>query len=136
MLTSSTQQRLKKKLVQYEGNIPHMYLDANGFVTVGVGHLIETTEEAEKLPFIQKSTKKQATDKENGKLALFDMIFNLGMTNLKNRWPNFNKHIKRRDWQKAATECKRKPPVSASRNQYVRDLLQKAEKKASSTGGQ
>lgn len=60
------------------------------------------------------------------RLALFDMIFNLGMTNLKNTWPNFNKAIKAKDWQKAADNSKRKAPVAASRNKYVKDLLEKA----------
>lgn len=56
------------------------------------------------------------------KLALFDMIFNLGMTKLKNLFTNFNKHIKARDFKKAALECNRKG-ISSERNTYVKDLL-------------
>jgi len=37
------------------------------------------------------------------RVALYDMIFNLGMTNLKNTWLTFNKHIKAKDWQKPPT---------------------------------
>lgn len=59
------------------------------------------------------------------KLALFDMIFNLGMTPLKNGFPNFNRHIKANDWKLAATECNR-PDVSIERNNYVRGLLNDA----------
>lgn len=61
-------------------------------------------------------------------LALFDLIFNLGMTNLKNKWPNFNGAIKVKDWQKAADNSSRKSPISAARNKYVKDLLEKAAK--------
>lgn len=60
------------------------------------------------------------------KLALFDLIFNLGMTELNNNWPSLNKAIKAKDWAKAATESNRKPPVSAARNKYVKDLFNKA----------
>jgi len=60
------------------------------------------------------------------KLALFDMIFNLGMPNLKNTWPKFNAAIQAKDWQAAANNSNRKPPVSPERNQYVKDLLEKA----------
>ncbi len=61
------------------------------------------------------------------KLALFDMIFNLGMTKLRNGFPSFNKSIKAKDWAKAATESNRKD-VALARNKYVKDLLDKAAK--------
>ncbi|MPW30311.1 hypothetical protein F9L16_15090 [Agarivorans sp. B2Z047] len=59
------------------------------------------------------------------KLALFDMIFNLGMTTLKTGFPKFNNHIKNQDFKKAALECNR-PQVSVTRNDYVRGLLRNA----------
>lgn len=62
------------------------------------------------------------------KLALFDLIFNLGMTNLKNKWPTFNAAIKAKDWQKAADNSSRAAPISAERNKYVKDLLEQAAK--------
>ncbi len=55
-------------------------------------------------------------------MALFDMIFNLGMTNLRTAWPKFNGAIKVADWKTAAAESRRRQ-VSPARNQYVRDLL-------------
>ncbi|MGL6313454.1 hypothetical protein [Vibrio sp. WXL103] len=58
------------------------------------------------------------------KLALFDMIFNLGQTTLTNVFVNFNKHINNRDFHKAAEESNR-PDVNPSRNLYVRKLLEK-----------
>ena len=45
-------QTLRKKLDEYEGNISHMYLDSKGYVTVGVGHLLRTLQDAQKLPFM------------------------------------------------------------------------------------
>lgn len=41
-------ERLKE---QEEGNVPWMYLDSLGYVTVGVGHLLATSEMAVLLPF-------------------------------------------------------------------------------------
>lgn len=61
------------------------------------------------------------------RLALFDMIFNLGMTKLKNNWPTFNSAIKSKDWKKAADNSNR-VGIQATRNKYVKDLLLKAEK--------
>jgi len=61
---------------------------------------------------------------DNVKLALFDMIFNLGMTKLISRFPKFNRHIKANDFEKAALECSR-TDVSAQRNTYVKNLLGK-----------
>lgn len=55
-------------------------------------------------------------------MALFDMIFNLGMTNLRTSWPKFNGAIKIEDWKTAAAESRRRQ-VSTSRNNYVRDLF-------------
>jgi len=61
------------------------------------------------------------------KLALFDMIFNLGMTRLRSRFPKFNKSIKAKDWNEAAKESNRSH-VNLARNQYVKKLLNKAAK--------
>lgn len=60
------------------------------------------------------------------RLALFDLIFNVGMTNLNNKWPSLNKAVKANDWVTAAKESRRKAPISAERNQYVRELFEKA----------
>ncbi len=58
------------------------------------------------------------------KLALFDMIFNLGMTKL-NRFVKFNKLIKSGQFNKAANECRRRG-IANSRNDYVKSLLRSA----------
>ena len=59
-------------------------------------------------------------------LALFDIIFNVGMTDLNNKWPTFKKAVIDKDWAVAAKESNRKPPISAERNKYVKDLFDKA----------
>ena len=48
------------------------------------------------------------------------------MTDLNNKWPSFKTAIKAKDWTKAAKESNRKSPVSAERNKYVKDLLEKS----------
>ncbi|MDF4742558.1 hypothetical protein P3545_06470 [Vibrio parahaemolyticus] len=59
---------------------------------------------------------------DNVKLALFDMIFNLGMPKLKDTYPKFNGHIRNGNYQQAALESKRNG-VQAERNAYVANLL-------------
>ncbi|KPZ55500.1 hypothetical protein AN391_02547 [Pseudoalteromonas sp. P1-13-1a] len=180
---------LKRNVKAYEGNIPHMYLDTLGFLTVGVGHLLKDVEAAKKVPFIVRDTGVKASIQQiegefksikampwgkkyeatyykpfttlviseavreaqvehhiktfeselktiygasefasypdDVKLALFDLIFNLGMPRLKDTFPNFNRHMKAHDFKKAAIESNRKD-VSAERNTYVRNLLANA----------
>lgn len=66
------------------------------------------------------------------RLALFDIIFNVGMTDLNNKWPNFKKAVKDKDWTAAAKASNRKAPISAERNKYVKDLFEKAAAAAAS----
>jgi len=40
MLTEKEKNTLRKNLIRYEGNVPHMYLDKKGYLTIGVGHLV------------------------------------------------------------------------------------------------
>ena len=54
--------------------------------------------------------------------ALFDMIFNLGLTKLKNKFTKFDSAIKAGDWKKAAAESNRSQ-LSAQRNVYVENKL-------------
>jgi hypothetical protein len=55
------------------------------------------------------------------KLALFDLIFNLGMTNLRKKWPKLNGCIAAKDWN-AAENCRRRG-IADERNEYVKALL-------------
>ena len=67
------------------------------------------------------------------RLALFDIIFNVGMTDLNNKWPSLKKSIKAKDWSTAAKESNRKSPISSERNKYVKDLFEKAAANAKKT---
>lgn len=48
----------------HEGVVPHMYLDIVGLVTVGVGFLLRTQEDAVALKFVSRATGKAATADE------------------------------------------------------------------------
>jgi hypothetical protein len=56
--------KLRKKLEQYEGRVEHMYLDTKGYVTVGVGHMMSSAEEAKKVAFVNAASGAAATKKE------------------------------------------------------------------------
>lgn len=63
------------------------------------------------------------------RLALLDMIFNLGMTALKRDWPKLNTAVKAKNWSEAAAESNR-PMLADSRNSYVRGLFEAVAKDA------
>lgn len=60
------------------------------------------------------------------RIALFDMIFNLGQPKLK-KYKKLKTALDKEDWAKCATESKRKG-IQPSRNKYVKDLFNKAAK--------
>ena len=60
----ATMADFKKENKVSEGSIPHMYLDTVGKVTIGVGNMLPTVASAKKLAFVNRITKKKATDKE------------------------------------------------------------------------
>ncbi len=189
MLTEKEKKTLRKNLTRYEGDVRHMYLDTEGHVTIGVGHLIRDLATVLKLnlvvgktgaiatkeqitadyeavkeqwksdtaaPYYKKYTqlimKKVEVDRLTNKhiknfynelkrlfpdfysyptevrLALLDMIFNLGMTKLRNLFPKLNKAVKAKKWTEAAAESRRKFPVSDARNKYVKALFEAAAK--------
>lgn len=59
------------------------------------------------------------------KLALMDMIFNLGMPGLRTAWPRFNRAVRESDWATAATQSNR-AGIQPERNDYVRRLFEQA----------
>jgi len=185
MLTPEERIALRRNFVRYEGRIEHMYLDSKGYVTVGVGHLLRTAGDAEKLPFRTKEGRRagveeirieyeniKALPKNNAasfyrrhaslylsdhdidrltdehienferelrrqypgfdtfpsaaRLALFDMIFNLGLTGLRTSWPRLNAAVRSRDWNRAAEESRRSPLIPEARNRYVKELFERA----------
>lgn len=54
----------RQVLVEHEGRIPHMYLDTVGKVTVGVGNMLPSVTEAQKLKFINRTSGNPATPEE------------------------------------------------------------------------
>jgi GH24 family phage-related lysozyme (muramidase) len=60
---------------------------------------------------------------EKVKKGLMDMIFNLGYSGLKNKFPNFMKHALAQNWQGCADECKRKG-IRDKRNEEVKALFE------------
>ena len=62
MTTATEFAELKKKIELYEGNVDCMYLDSNGFVTVGVGHMIPNATHAAGLTFYVRKTGVPATE--------------------------------------------------------------------------
>lgn len=192
------------KLVEYEGDLPKLYLDTAGKPTVGIGDMLEGVAAAKELPFYIKAKnpktgkmeERLATDAEiqaswdavaavpqpascdndntnscygadvyqqikgnkvylkekdrvskaksdinefgddlknayadfdtfpdKVKLALYDMVFNLGAHKLVHEFVHFTAAIKRRDWKKAAEESVRGDDADSDRNQYVKNLL-------------
>ncbi|WP_089728084.1 hypothetical protein [Candidatus Thiosymbion oneisti] len=60
----ATMADFKKEIKISEGSIPHMYLDTVGKVTVGVGNMLPNVAAAKKLAFVNRVSKKKATDQE------------------------------------------------------------------------
>jgi len=56
------------------------------------------------------------------KMALLDMIFNLGATRLLHIFVKMNASVRVGDWERAAQQCHR-ASIGAERNQYVRRLF-------------
>lgn len=48
----------------FEGRLPYLYQDVKGLVTIGVGNLVDTPEEAAALPFVHKDSRTPATRDE------------------------------------------------------------------------
>lgn len=61
----------------------------------------------------------------DAKLALFDIIFSMGASDLSN-WITLNESIREQNWQKVALDSCRAFPITAVRNIYVQGLFEKA----------
>ncbi len=62
MLAEKEKQTLRKNLIRYEGDVRHMYLDTEGYVTIGVGHLVRNLAAALKLNLVVGKTGVIATE--------------------------------------------------------------------------
>jgi hypothetical protein len=52
------------RTIRFEGKVPHLYLDTEGNVTVGVGHLLPSADAAGRLALVRKSDGKPASAEE------------------------------------------------------------------------
>lgn len=59
--SSIPRRQVLSDLLQWEGDIHHLYLDKHGLVTVGIGNLVKSAAGAEKLPFVDARTGQPAT---------------------------------------------------------------------------
>lgn len=59
------------------------------------------------------------------KVALIDMVYNLGAAKLQAQYPKFNAAVRAHDWQLAASQSHRNGP-SEERNTYVKNLFLEA----------
>lgn len=55
---------IKRLVAPFEGNLPHMYVDTKGFVTVGIGNMLPNAKAAQQLAFVNRTTKNSATEVE------------------------------------------------------------------------
>lgn len=55
---------ISRNIIHHEGCINHMYLDTNGYVTIGIGFLLPNAESATELHFQNKHTLNPANKKE------------------------------------------------------------------------
>jgi GH24 family phage-related lysozyme (muramidase) len=53
-----------KDITKWEGSVPHMYVDTNGYVTVGIGFMIPSASAAKGYGFVKRADGKKASDKE------------------------------------------------------------------------
>jgi GH24 family phage-related lysozyme (muramidase) len=84
-----------------ENFVPHMYLDSEGNVTVGIGTLLSDAATAETLPFVKRGTNVAATSQEIKRD--FNSVKNSVLTNT--RAPGF-RHLTNLDLSEAESEFK------------------------------
>ncbi|MCF2858464.1 pesticin C-terminus-like muramidase [Pseudoalteromonas sp. SMS1] len=88
---------LEKKIAEFEHELEVLFSTQNGYIPF------------KKMP-------------SNVQLALLDMAYNLGTTNLSRAWPKLLSAIRAENWTMAAKECRRKH-VSTARNQATAKLF-------------
>ena len=67
VIVPTTKRGFLDAISTFEGNVPHMYLDTKGLVTIGIGFLIQDkqgklTDEAKEWPFLVRGTTTKATE--------------------------------------------------------------------------
>ncbi|MBE0364573.1 hypothetical protein PULV_a2291 [Pseudoalteromonas ulvae UL12] len=188
-LNSAVRQCVAENLSLFEGKTDHLYLDNQGYPTIGIGHCIANLDVFLQLPMVriadgQTATKQQKIaeyqnikQKPQGykadwyaafcqlrlpeaainqihqqqlnkfhqelrhvfqrsrgyscdfeqlpspvQIALFDLVYNVGSTNLQHKWPKLHQAIKQQDWHEAAKQSSRKG-IQAARNEHIQSLF-------------
>lgn len=57
-------QAMIDRTTRFEGNVPYMYLDTRGYVTVGVGFMLDSATAAATYPFVRRVDQQLATEEE------------------------------------------------------------------------
>lgn len=74
-LSQSVRQEVTRRIEQYEGRVNHLYRDSEGFVTVGVGHLVASRSAVRGLPlFVSEHGRAGRTATDDEKLADYDAV--------------------------------------------------------------
>jgi len=92
-------EKLKQLLIKDEGEVNHVYRDSEGWLTIGVGHLVDERKGgkishaaamfildediAEKLGQCERAFDWFDELSENRKIVIVSMVFNMGLSNFK-----------------------------------------------------
>ena len=112
-------EELKQLLIKHEGEVNHAYTDSEGYITIGVGRLIDkklnggiSHDEAMYLLDNDIKTVLGQCDREfdwfdgldeTRKIVILNMVFNLGLNGFK-KFKKTISYIKPGDYESAATE--------------------------------
>lgn len=75
---------------------------------------------------LKKEFPDYASYPSSAQAGLIEMGFNLGVAGLTKKFPTFCAAVKKKEWKTAASECKRKSPISDCRNEETKRLFRLA----------
>jgi lysozyme len=109
--------KLAQQLIQEEGNVPHAYPDGEGYLTIGIGHLIDprkggsitqdtimyifNLDVQEKVNQLDQNLSWWRNENEVRQRVMIDLCFNLGITGLLG-FHNTLKHWQAGEYEQAA----------------------------------
>ena len=121
LIGTSTEKKAKSLIMKHEGVRLDEYKDSLGLPTIGVGHLNtgenfvgksltmpQVTElfniDFEKHADIAEKIPNFSSLTDEGKIAMYDVTFNIPAVTDPKKWPNFNDAMKDKDFTRAASE--------------------------------
>lgn len=91
MLDPVEKLELRNKKIAYEGNVPHMYLDTEGQVTIGIGHMMPSAAAAQKVNFLRADGIKASAEEIKNE---FDKVKSMRKSQSADKYEPFTKlHI-------------------------------------------